>query len=395
MRLKLINFLKLHPAITKLFWNCFRVFLEVWGLFVPIQEKTMLFFSFGGRKFDDSPKAIYDEICTRKEFADWRLIWVFVNPDEFDIPRGEKVKIDTKAFFKALLYSHVWIDNSGIDRGTDLKRNGVIHVQTWHGVPLKKIGGEENQNTLGGKKTKTGAKKDTKTIYCAQSEYDREIFSRIFNAAKESILLCDLPRNDSLVKYTKSDIAAIKENLAIPQNKKIILYMPTYREYLVDEHNSTYIAPPMNLEKWQNKLGKDYVLLIRAHYAVNKALNIKDTDFVHDVSNYKALNDLYAVADVMISDYSSSFFDYSILDRPMFCFAYDLEEYEEKRGLYISLEDNLPCPVDKTEDELLEHILNMNEEESIEKTKAFHARFAPFAGNASKTVVDEVIRRLG
>ena len=151
MRKKVIAFLKAHPLCVKAFWKIAHLALWTWGLFVPTQKKTIIFCSYGGRKFNDSPKAIYDEICSREEFNSWRLIWAFVNPDDFEIPRGEKIKIDTIKFFKALLYSRVWISNSGMDRGIELHRRQNIIVETWHGTPLKKIGGDENMNSIGGK----------------------------------------------------------------------------------------------------------------------------------------------------------------------------------------------------------------------------------------------------
>ena len=393
MRIRVINYLKLHPFVVNMCYSILRSILSILGLFLPLHKKTIIFASFGGRKFDDSPKALYDEICRRKEFDDWNFVWAFVNPNEFVINRGEKVKIDTLPFFIALLTSRVWISNSGMDRGIGIRSKKYIRIETWHGAPLKKICGEENENTIGGKKKHKNKTLDNNTIRCAQSVYDQEIFSRIFNATKESILLSDLPRNDSLLTYTDKDRIKIKELLGI-KNKKVILYAPTYREYLVDEHNDTYIAPPINLKKWEDMLGNEYVLLIRAHYAVSKSMNLKETDFIKDVSNYPILNDLYVIADMMISDYSSTFIDYSILDRPMFCFAYDLEEYTKKRGLYLELENTLPCLIHRNEDQLLKDILSADIEHCSEKTKMFHKKFAPSAGSASKKVVDELIKKV-
>ena len=393
MRDKLIGFLKRSPFILQVCWKSAKYILICWRRILKKQPKTIIFSSFGGRKFDDSPKAIYDEICSRQEFNDYKLVWAFVEPEKFELQRGEKVRIDTYEFFKTLLKAGIWVGNSEIDRGIGLHFKDVLSIETWHGTPLKKIGGEENQNTLGGK-VKHSKKKDSSTIRCAQSDFDKEIFARIFDADENSILLTDLPRNDKLFRYSSNEIEEIKRNLNIPNDKKVILYTPTYREFLVDSDNENYIAPPIDLKKWQNILGSEYVFLIRAHYAVNKALNIKDNEFIKDVSTYPCLNDLYIISDLMISDYSSTYFDYSILDRPMFCFAYDLEEYEEKRGLYLNLYDTLPCNVMRTEDELIDEILNCDYKESSNKTKKFHERFAPYAGNASSRVVDEIERRL-
>lgn len=361
---------------------------------MPVRDKTIIFCSFGGRNFSDSPRAVYEEVCKRIEFNDWKLIWAFVDPDKQEIPRGEKIKVDTLSFFYALLYSKVWVSNSGMDRGIDLMRKCNIRVETWHGTPLKKIGGEEHQNSLGKKPQLYKGKLDSETIRCAQSEYDRTIFERIFHADKSSFLLCDLPRNDSLFNYSSNDVDMIKKQLGINDKMKVILYAPTYREYLLNEDNETYLSPPIDLGRWEKELGEEYVLLIRAHYAVTSTMNVKQSSFVKDVSNYSDINDLYIISDMIISDYSSSFIDFSILNRPMLCFAYDLEEYELKRGLYLKLEETLPCEIDFNEEALLNHISNLDYMAASERTRHFHHKFAPNAGSASKTVVDAIISRL-
>ena len=394
MREAIIQFLKSHPSLTRFIWKQSKLLMQFFGRFVPVQPKTMLFCSFGGRRFDDSPKAIYEEVCQRSEFNDWRLIWAFVSPSLHDIPRGEKIKIDTYQFFKILLSSRVWVSNSGMDRGIGLKRKCTLKVETWHGTPLKKIGGDEHQNSLSINSNNMKGQLDSLTIRCAQSEYDREILARIMHSEKDSFLLCDLPRNDGLLKYDNNDVLSIKQSLNIPVEKKVILYAPTYREYLINEAHKTYLAPPIHLEKWEKELGNEYVLLVRAHYAVSTSLNIHNISFVKDVSDYPFINDLYIISDVLLSDYSSCYIDFSILDRPMLCFAYDLEEYEEKRGLYMDLEEVLPCTIDKDEDTLLCHIKTLDFDKASELSKQFHNRFAPNAGNASKTVVDVILSRL-
>lgn len=392
MREKILNFLRVHPGILNIFWRVANVVLTTLGLFVPIRSHTMLITSFAGRKFDDSPKAIYEEILKRHEFDDWEIIWAFVDPTLFEIPRGKKIRIDTWAFFMALLYSRVWISNSGMDRNINIKKKGIIKIETWHGTPFKKIGEDQNAGTIGNYKERGPV--DSETIRCAQSEFDREIFARVFNADKNSILLSDLPRNDALLRYTSEDICLIRSNLGVSGAKKVILYMPTYREYLVNEKNETYLAPPMNLDKWEKKLGDKYVLLMRAHYAVVEKLKLKENGFVKDVSSYPSINDLYAVADILISDYSSAYIDYSILDKPMLCFAYDEKEYTEKRGLYVDLHKELPCPVDADEDTIINRILNLDYGEASLKTKKFHEKYAPYAGNASTIIVNNLIQRL-
>lgn len=378
-------------------WNMARSILDFYGIFKSIEPKTMLFASFGGRNFNDSPKAIYEEVCKRHEFDDWDLIWAFNNPEKIDLPRGHKIQMDSWAFYNALLTSQVWVSNSGMDRGIGIIHKGTIKVETWHGTPLKKIGGDENTGSIISEKEKKNIKNsplDRSTIRCAQSKYDRDILARIDHATKDSYIMAGLPRNDELFAYSKDKCDQIRESLGI-NDKKVILYTPTYREYLIDKNNDIFLKPPMDINRWRKELGDKYILLIRAHYAVSRAMGIQDDDFVKDVSKYSNLNDLYAISDMMVSDYSSTFFDYSVFNRPMFCFAYDYEEYQEKRGLYVKLEDVLPCKVCKTEDEVLSEIEHCDYQKACGQTDEFRKKYVPNEGHASEAVVNEIEKRLG
>jgi len=314
-----------------------------------------------------------------------------VEPKDFDIPRGRKIKIDTWAFFKALLYSKVWISNSGMDRNIGISRKQTIKIETWHGTPIKRLGIDQNSRTLGNQKRPT--KRDKRTIRCAQSEYDLAIFERIFNATRESFLICDLPRNDALTRWTEEQRDEIRNKLGIKQGKKIILYMPTYREYLID-NKGYFFKNPIDIHKWKAEIGTEYVMLFRAHYAVAEALNIVQDDFVIDVSDYPTLNDLYIVADVLISDYSSAYFDYSILERPILCFAFDYEEYRDKRGFYKDIHDMLPCKIHINESTLISEIKTMDYDEKAAETRNFHIKYTSRAGNASEQVVNALAERL-
>lgn len=386
---RIINYLKVHPTVLNVGWDILHVALSSISFFIK-KNNTIVITSYAGRNYDDSPKALYLEICERHEFDDWDIVWVFKNPEKERIPRGRKIKIDTWEFFKTLMSSRVWISNTGMDRDIHIKQPKTIKIETWHGTPLKKIGIDQNNTAVG----RRGRKLDSDTIRCAQSEYDRAIFERVFNASESSFLMCDLPRNDALRFCTPDERQQIRKNLNIPEGKKVLLYMPTYREYDIDKDNQYYAAPPIDIEKWERELGEEFILLVRAHYAISKALGISDNRFVRDMTDYPILNDLYIVSDCLISDYSSAFVDYSILSRPMICFAYDYEKYEKERGLYIDFNSEMPCRVLKTEDEVLRHIKSIDYKAESEKTDVFRDKYAPFRGCSSKAVVEELLSRL-
>ena len=388
MNKKIVSFVKYNKFILWLYRLFGNFGISILKIFVRVKKNRILFMSFGGQKYDDSPKVLYEKMKNDPFFKDYELIWTFTNPNKFDYVEAKKVRTDSFAFYKLALSSKIWINNSSVERGLRLRRKNQLEFNTWHGTPLKTMGPDKKHNEY-----KFRQKKNKGQItYCSQSEYDREIFTRLFNTDKENIILSDLPRNDELIN--KVDVNSLKQNLNIPLDKKVILYAPTFREYCRDKFNSCYIKPPIDLSKWQEKLGNEYVILFRAHYEVVSVLGIEDNGFVYNVSSYPCLNDLIQVSDLLISDYSSIYFDYAITEKPMFNFSYDLDEYEEKRGLYLKLDEVLPCNVNFTEDDLLDEIMNYNVEEYSNKTRLFKKRFAPYAGSASETVINKIKEKL-
>ena len=348
---------------------------------IPVNEKKILFVSFNGLRYDDSPRVLYETIVKDDFFKDYELVWAFTEKEKYHIARGKKIDFNSFRYLLEALSAGIWITNVTVERGFHLKRKKTLYVDTWHGTPLKKIGsdavGNENEDcTLG-----------SIDLFCAQSEYDKKIFSRVYHVPAENILISDLPRNDSLVTYTTEEIQKIKRSLGIAQDKKVLLYMPTYREYDVTEENYLSLTPPIDLKKWEALLKDKYVLLIRAHYLVEKQMDIPDNSFAQSVTNYEKLNDLYAISDILISDYSSAYFDFGILKKPVVCFAYDRDTYLKLRGLYLDLSE-LPGPVCRNEDEVIDFLLHPRIDERA--INEFKNKFTPVSGNAAKKVLDRL-----
>lgn len=380
---KLKNILKTNQLVYFLYSSFFNFGLYILKLFIKVDERIILFNSFGGKKYDDSPRVIFEYMKTQDKYDKYEIYWAFDNPERFNIDGAQKVKTDTLKYFIIALKSKYWITNSGIERGLKFKNKKTIYINTWHGTALKKIGKDTPKAMIKFKVSKCD-------IMYAQSKYDIEIFSDAFGIPKEKFELVGLPRNDELYEVTNEEKENIRKKLGIQKNKKIILYAPTFREYKRDK-DGCIIAPPINIKKWKKKLGNQYVMLFRAHYEVNKILGIESDDFIYNVSNYENLNELLKISDIMISDYSSIMIDYSILKRPIYSFAYDYEEYLEKRGMYIDLEKELPNGICKNEEELLEKIKNCNFEEQKEKTEKFCNKYVEADGNARK-YIDEIIK---
>ena len=386
MKKEIVEFIKYNKiflAIYRLFAGGLIVFLK---LFIRVKKKKVLFMSFGGKKYDDSPKALYETIKNDDFFKDYKFVWAFYEPEKYNVVDCKKVKVDSLRYYFEALSAGVWVTNSSMERGLKLKREKQIEFNTWHGTPLKKMGEDIHNKAY----TAKSRKKIGKTIYCSQSEYDKEIFTKLFSTNADNVIISDLPRNDSLLNYSKEKILALKKELSIPLEKKVILYAPTFREYERDSFNACYLAPPIDLLKWEACLGEEYVLLFRAHYEIVNVLGVKDNSFVKNVSSYHCLNDLIAVSDLLISDYSSIYFDYAITGKPMLNFSYDLDVYKEKRGLYLDLGQELKCAINTNEDTLLGEIQNLEWDKCSENTKHFAEKFAPKAGHACELVIEKM-----
>ena len=203
------------------------------------------------------------------------------------------------------------------------------------------------------------------------------------------------PRNDALSTFTEGDARRIREELGIPEGKKAVLYAPTWRD---DQHVSGKgytLALPVDFERLRRELADDYVILFRAHYFVANEFDFERyAGFVLDVSNVSDINDLYIAADVLVTDYSSVFFDYANLGRPIVFYMYDLEAYAtELRGFYLDLSE-LPGPIVRDEEELVAAVRSADspDAELAERYHRFNERFTYLDdGHASERVIERVI----
>lgn len=353
-------------------------------LVVKPDNKLILFNSFAGRKYDDSPKAIYEVMRKDKRFRGYHFVWAFHEPGQFDVKGARKIKTDGFAYFITALKSRVWITNSSVERGLNFKGKNTFYLNTWHGSPIKKMGNDiasDNQSFSSKGKNKTD-------IMNTQSEFEAAIFSKCFGIPKSHFLKVGLPRNDELANYTEKKRQELRNKLGIPKNKKVILYCPTFREYEKDEHRGVVLAPPIDLKKWEKTLREQYVLLFRAHYEVSKVMKIEENDFVKNVTDYPVLDELMIASDVLISDYSSIFFDYSIMDKCMLHFTYDYDKYEEKRGMYFDIRKYLSGA--SNEDDLINLLVELNFDNELHRTIKFREKYVNYYGNASTKTVDHI-----
>ena len=389
MKKYLFYIVKYVKWIYHLYFYIGTFMIKLLKLFVKPDDKMILFISFGGRRFDDSPKAIYDQMIKDERFNDYRFIWAFINPNIFEVEKGEKVKCDTFSYYRIALKSRVWITNSTVERGLDFKGKHTFYFNTWHGTPIKKIGSDiskENKSFKGKGQWKVD-------YFTCQGEYEQMIYCKAFYGLDTTIAqVIGLPRNDIYANYTNEYMLSLRKKMNIPADKRVILYAPTFREYDKSSSNEIRVSIPVQIKRWREELGDNYVLLFRAHYEVAKGLNIEDDDFVREMSEYPQLEDLMIISDLLISDYSSIFFDYSIMPKPMLAFCYDYEKYSSERGLYFDIREWLPSA--DNEEALLNLIKSKKNEEYVVLTQNFRKKHVTSYGTAVKQSLDAIYKEL-
>lgn len=356
--------------------------------FVRADDKLILFVSYGGRNLGDSPKVIYESMLKDSRFDKYKMAWAFLAPQKYDLKKGEKIKINSIGYLIKALKARVWITNVDMRRGLSFDGKHTLRINTWHGTAIKHLGKDCKD---GAQEFNTKVKRPIGDVLLAQGQYDVDIFSKAFGMNPENILITGLPRNDELAKKNNfSYIEKLKKEMGLPLDKKIILYAPTFRES--KGVHSWAQQQPLNLDKWEKSLSDDYLLIMRGHVIVNKLHGVVESNFVKDYSNYQNLNDLLLVSDILISDYSSIMFDYSILERPIICYAYDYDQYVKDRGVYFDIRNELHSVSD--EDSLIETIRKMDYK--LEKRHAieFKNKYIKEYGNASNKVLDLIYQTI-
>jgi CDP-glycerol glycerophosphotransferase len=355
--------------------------MRCWGLFVKTDDKMVLFSALG-RRYNDSPKAIYEYMLQQPRFKGYRLVWALEDLNT-DIPGHPiKVKADSMQYFRASLKARYWITSVNIERGLRYKKKSCIYLNTWHGVSLNAVG-----NGVPGRKDFDFSHLN---FFCYESDWNKRILMQSFKIPEHLMLASGLPRNDVLYHVDKNKVMALKKKMGLPLDKKIILYAPTWRDS--NDQGKTYsLKPPIHLDKWEERLKDEYVLLFRTHHYTTCLLGVQFNDFVRDYSFYPDINDLFMVSDLLISDYSSCITDYSILERPVICFAYDYDTYSKQRGVNIDFRKEMPGGIQSTEDEVLDRILTMDTEEECRKTREMlKDKFTYIGGHATEICVNAV-----
>ena len=380
MKGNIIKFVQAHHWIYFCYYWVMTCLVNLIKLFVRPDDKLILFVVYGGKIFSDSPKCMYEAMSSDERFKDYRMVWAFRAPNLFpEVPN--RIRIDTLRYYITALKARCWITNESVTRALKFKGKHVFYFSTTH-TALPKYGGVDvkSESTF----TSIGGTKYDCT--CAQSEAEKVIQLRKYGLKASQVKVCGYPKNDRIANHTDEEVEAIRRKLNINDGKKVLLYAPTFREGVQ--------KMTVDLAKWVEMLGDDYWILFRAHHSMTNSIQLKDySNCVIDVSSYPDNTDLLIASDVLISDYSGIFFEFGVQEKPMFCYAYDKEEYTKNRGLYVNLWDVLPGG-HLNELQLLDYIKNGDDFEKINAVNAFRKQYITAYGNATQQCVNIIYDNL-
>ena len=305
--------------------------------------------SFSGR-CSDSPRALWTALVARG--GDDEHVWL-ADPDHAaGFPAGvATVPYGSDACIAALESADVVVSNNHLALDWT-KRPGARYLQTWHGTPFKHI----HRDVLWAPPGRLDRLDEDVARWDALVSPSPTATAWLRQAFRWDgpVLETGYPRNDVLLAADRDAVRArVRRELGVPDGAPVVLYTPTWREDLLDEHGAQDFALHLDLDAVTPRLG-EAVLLLRLHYEVSGRLGPVTHPGVVDVSAHPEVAELYLAADAMITDYSSTMFDFAVTGRPMAFFAYDLEHYRDRlRGFYFDV-DELPGPLLSTSEEVAE-----------------------------------------
>ncbi len=358
--------------------------------------------SFEGR-YADNTRVLYEALRAREPGHEH--VWLAdpahaagFPPDALTVRYGSEQSIE------ALESADLVIANTH----TDLpwrKRADALYLQTWHGTPLKRIhldvlwAPEGRLDRLSGDVAQWD-------VLLSPNRVSTERLRGAFGFSGE-VLESGYPRNDVLSGPDREAVRErVRRELGIPAGRTAVLYTPTWRDDVVfakgeaaafaDGDRELELDLDLDVDAFTQRLGDDHVLLLRLHYMLKGRLKPVEHPAVRDVSLHADVGELFLAADVLVTDYSSTMFDFAVTGKPLLFYTYDLDDFEKRvRGFYFDLSPIAPGPLMQTTGELLDALAELPQ-----VTAQYADRYAHFRdtfchledGHATERVLDRVLR---
>lgn len=344
-----------------------------WISFIrPLQENKFFCMSMNGNNYGDNIKCISDYI--NKRHSNPIIIWAFGANMKEKPSEIKYVDLFSLDYYYHIYSSKYVITNFAFDFRYVIKKKEQLFLQTWHGTALKQIGYDmyknEKQGVLyrwfGVDRIKYTV--DNTDLWISGSSFMSKIFKERFDNKKQ-IYETGTPRNDVFFRDNAGIVDNFKLSYGIDKSKKILLYAPTFR---VANSFSHYNVDLKKIKVyWESKFGGEYVILIRLHPSMLKNEEEFSKLFPYDtinVSSYPDMQEVLAATDLLVTDYSSSMFDFMYKKKPVILYVPDRKTYS--RGFYFDI-DELPFIVVNDNSELLSKLSQFDEKGYISKLDSF------------------------
>ena len=397
--------MRLLQIVKKWVGRVIRILYRWTYKMVKVDPKLVIFIAFHGRGYSDNPRAIYEAMRQDPRFEGYRFIWFIKKhkQKQITIPGAEVKEYFSFSYFYYMSKAKYWIINCKMPDYI-AKKEEQVYLQTWHGTPLKRLAHDiEAAEDMTFYRSAVSFAQMTQSYDIDVARYNymispnrfcTEVFQSAFRIQRERLIETGYPRNDFICNTTKEEMERLKEKYQLPKDKKIVLNAPTWRD-------NSYVASGYTFElkadfhKWKEILGEEYIVVFKPHYLIINTYE-KDSSlqgFLYSIPAEADIRELYVISDMLITDYSSVFFDYAILKRPIYFYMYDIEEYaNDLRGFYLDIHKDLPGDIYTNEDELLAAV----KQDAYDETayQAFYERFCSCEdGKAAKRVIDIVFHK--
>lgn len=341
----------------------YLLFLLTRWLF-PIKKEKFFFMSMGGDSYGDSVRCISDYVKENNPNAE--VIWAFsdyyYNIVDCDC---RKAKLYSFHYYYHIVTSKYITTNFSCKKMMLIKRKHQVKLQTWHGTALKRIGddakiSDHSKFALLFRPDTLGIEAKRTDIFISGSSFMTDVYHRALKYLK-NIYETGMPRND-IFFHSRPDITKkIRENYGIEENKGVILYAPTFRP----DGKFTYYDVDLKTIKnsFQEKTGKEYVIYVRLHSGLLNKFKEISKFFPEGIVNatlYPDMQELLYGTDVLVTDYSSSMFDFMYTYRPVIMYTPDRDLYN--RGFYFDI-DTLPFIIINNNSEISSSLNSFNADE--------------------------------
>ena len=350
----------------------------------------IVFNSFGGR-YSDNPRALYEALVARDAAMD--AVWLARSGLRDQFPTGVRTAEYWGPAARAALESaDVIVSNDGISQEWD-KGPTTTYLQTWHGTPLKRLHRDAVWSPEGRLELVMGDVSRWDLLLSPNSASTAHLRSAF--GFTGPVHETGYPRNDVLSAPDRHlRRARVRADLGLAEHVTAVLYAPTWRDDLVLTDDGPSHVLPVDLDDLARGLGPDHVLLVRLHAMVSDQLVVPRSSPLVDVSAYPDISELYLASDVLVTDYSSTMFDFAVTGKPIVHFTYDLEHYrDDLRGFYFDLEEIAPGPLLTTGDQVLATIAELRRR-PWEPTPQYHRFQERFCSLEDGCATERVLRLL-